>query len=139
MEQFLKMLLQLPELTEIADTLAAGRTPIGVSGLAPVHKALVAAALAMQLERPLVALCADESGDLAIQQFCICRETVIIPDICLDYGIIARTLDVHNYPPLLFLVTPPGFEPGNSRLLPGALPAELRGHNAEPGRSLQLP
>ena len=61
MNALLDQLLTIPELAELADALAAGRTPQGVSGLAPVHRALTAAALARRLGRPLAVICAGET------------------------------------------------------------------------------
>ncbi|MBQ9648334.1 MAG: hypothetical protein IJV43_08250, partial [Oscillospiraceae bacterium] len=51
---------RLPELRELAETVEAGRCPASVSGLSPVHRAMLAAALRMTAERPIVVLCADE-------------------------------------------------------------------------------
>ena len=61
MRALLEKLLDLPELAEIAASLAAGKTPQGVSGLAPVHRAQAAAALAHRLGRPLAVICAGET------------------------------------------------------------------------------
>jgi len=50
----------LPEVQELLQSIDAGRCPVAVSGLAPVHRALVAAALRQATGRPLLLLCADE-------------------------------------------------------------------------------
>ncbi|MBE7007910.1 MAG: transcription-repair coupling factor [Ruminococcaceae bacterium] len=50
----------LPELRELAEAIGARRCPVSVSGLSPVHRAMVAAALRQTMRRPLVVLCADE-------------------------------------------------------------------------------
>ena len=64
MRALLEKLLDLPELAEIAASLAAGKTPQGVSGLAPVHRAQAAAALAHRLGRPLAVICAGETEEI---------------------------------------------------------------------------
>ena len=50
----------LPELRELQEAVEAGRCPVSVSGLSPVHRAMVAAALRQSMQRPIVVLCADE-------------------------------------------------------------------------------
>ena len=50
----------LPELRELREAIEAGRCPVSVSGLSPVHRAMAAAALHQSTQRPLVMLCADE-------------------------------------------------------------------------------
>jgi len=56
----LQSIAGLPEVRELAEALGAGRCPAGVTGLSPVHRAMVAAALRHAMQRPLVVLCADE-------------------------------------------------------------------------------
>ena len=61
MTPFLTSLANLPELRELADAIAARRRcPVSVSGLSPVHRAMLASALRHATRRPLVMLCADE-------------------------------------------------------------------------------
>ena len=60
MEQLLRCLQQIPEVAELALRVEEGGCPAAVSGLAPVHRAQVAAALAQATGRPLVAVCGDE-------------------------------------------------------------------------------
>ena len=70
MEQLLRALLRIPEAEALAAAVEGGRCPAAVTGLAPVHRAQMAAALALQSGRPLVAVCSDEgeaarmAGDL---------------------------------------------------------------------------
>ena len=51
----------LPELRELLETIERGHCPASVSGLSPVHRAMVAAALYQTTQRPFVMLCADET------------------------------------------------------------------------------
>ena len=41
--------------------LESGRSPVLITGLAPVHRALAAAALTAEEKRPVVVICADET------------------------------------------------------------------------------
>ncbi len=50
----------LNEVRELLTGIEGGRCPVSVSGLSPVHRALIAAALRHKTQRPLVVLCADE-------------------------------------------------------------------------------
>ena len=69
MKTLLQELMRLPELQHIRDELERGGNA-AVTGLSPVHRAQVAAALAQAMGRPLLLLCADErecdrfSGDM---------------------------------------------------------------------------
>ncbi len=60
LKQLCNSIAGLPELRELAEAVEAGHCPASVSGLSPVHRAMVAAALRLKTERPLVMLCADE-------------------------------------------------------------------------------
>ena len=70
MEQLLQTLLRIPEAEALAAAVEGGRCPAAVTGLAPVHRAQMAAALARSSGRPLVVVCSDEgeagrmAGDL---------------------------------------------------------------------------
>jgi len=70
MEQFLRKLNELPELRELAQRVEEGGCPAEITGLQPVHRAAIGAALALALNRPAVFVCGDEreartlSGDL---------------------------------------------------------------------------
>ena len=61
MNSLLRAVAGLPELRELTEAIDAGRCPASVSGLSPVHRAIVAAALRLITQRPLVMLCADET------------------------------------------------------------------------------
>ncbi len=61
MTPLLQAIAALPELRELAEAIDGGRCPASVSGLSPVHRAMVAAALRQRTQRPLVMLCADET------------------------------------------------------------------------------
>ena len=60
MELLLKKLLEIPEAAALAEAVERGDCPAAVTGLSPVHKAQMAAALARAGGRPLVMVCADE-------------------------------------------------------------------------------
>ncbi len=60
MEQLLQTLLAIPEAGALAAAVEGGRCPAAVTGLAPVHRAQIAAALAAETGRPLVMVCSDE-------------------------------------------------------------------------------
>ncbi len=60
MRQLLQAILQIPEAAEAAQALREGRQPVAVTGLASIHRSLLAAALAMDTGRTPVLLCADE-------------------------------------------------------------------------------
>ncbi len=70
MEQLLQTLLSIPEAGALAAAVEGGGCPAAVTGLAPVHRAQIAAALASETGRPLVMVCSDEgeavrlAGDL---------------------------------------------------------------------------
>ena len=60
MEQLLRTLLQIPEAAEAADALEEGRYPVAITGLAAIHRAQLAAALAWKERKIPVVLCSDE-------------------------------------------------------------------------------
>ena len=60
MEALLKAILQIPEAEECVRLLEEGTTPVALTGLAPIHKAQLAAAMAWRMDRPLAVICADE-------------------------------------------------------------------------------
>ena len=60
MRSLLNTLRRLPEFEDLLLRIDAGRCPVAASGLSPVHRAFVAAGIALRTERPVVLLCADE-------------------------------------------------------------------------------
>ena len=60
MNRLIQSVAGLPELRELLACVAAGRCPAAATGLSPVHRAMVAAALRHETGRPLLLLCADE-------------------------------------------------------------------------------
>ena len=70
MELLLKKLLEIPEANSLATAVEGNGCPAAVTGLASVHKAQMAAALALRTGKPLVMVCTDEgeanrlAGDL---------------------------------------------------------------------------
>ncbi len=61
LKQLSNSIAALPETRELLEAIGAGRCPVSVSGLSPVHRALLAAALRKETGRPFVMLCADET------------------------------------------------------------------------------
>ncbi len=70
MEQFLKQLNTIPEVAELIHRVEEGGCPAAVTGLQPVQRACVGAAVAAATNRPAVFVCGDErevrqlAGDL---------------------------------------------------------------------------
>ena len=70
MDALLASLWQLRELQDVGRALDCGDSPVLLSGVSPVHRAMLSAALAAKRRAPLLALCADEkeaihlAGDL---------------------------------------------------------------------------
>ncbi|MBQ2062762.1 MAG: transcription-repair coupling factor [Oscillospiraceae bacterium] len=60
MQNILDLLLTLPQVRELSEAVSAGQTPAQITGLGPVHRAQIAAALHSDTHRPLLMLCADE-------------------------------------------------------------------------------
>lgn len=60
MERITQLIADLTEYDNIAEGLKAGKSPIEVTGLAPIHKANLTAALAGQLHKQAVVICADD-------------------------------------------------------------------------------
>ena len=60
MEQLLKQLNTIPEVAELVRRVEEGGCPAEVSGLQPVHRAEIGAAIAFGTDRPAVFLCGDE-------------------------------------------------------------------------------
>ena len=60
MTSLLQQLMELKELQELSALVQQEDGPALVTGLSPVHRAMTAAALAAQADRPLLMLCADE-------------------------------------------------------------------------------
>ena len=60
MKMLLNILDAVPEFTRLTANLEAGRSPVEVAGLSPVHRAHFAAGLLERLDCPVVLVCADE-------------------------------------------------------------------------------
>ena len=60
MKQLLKKLQEIPEVAELARRVEEGGCPAEISGLAPVHRAQIGAAVAEAVQRPAVFVCGDE-------------------------------------------------------------------------------
>ena len=61
MRELLRRIAALPEAAETIEAIGEGRSPVALTGLAPVHRATLAAALRQALGRPLTVICSDES------------------------------------------------------------------------------
>ena len=61
MKLLLNILNEVPEYLRLTAALEAGRSPVEVAGLSPVHRAHFAAGLLERLGCPVVLVCADES------------------------------------------------------------------------------
>ncbi|MDE6260137.1 MAG: DEAD/DEAH box helicase, partial [Oscillospiraceae bacterium] len=61
MKLLLNILNEVPEYQPLEAALEAGRSPVEVAGLSPVHRAHFAAGLLARLDVPVVLVCADES------------------------------------------------------------------------------
>ena len=60
MEQFLEQLNTIPEVAALSQRVEAGGCPAAVTGLQPVHRACVGAAVARATGRPVLFVCGDE-------------------------------------------------------------------------------
>ena len=60
MNGLLKELLQMPEARALLDNTLRGDKPL-VTGVSPVHRAMLAAAMLQETGRPMLALCGDET------------------------------------------------------------------------------
>ena len=60
MDALLRALYGMTEIQDAAARLGRGESPVSLTGLSPVHRAMCAAALAWGGGRPLLAICADE-------------------------------------------------------------------------------
>ena len=60
MNGLLKELLQMPEARALLDSTLRGDKPL-VTGVSPVHRAMLAAAMLQETGRPMLALCGDET------------------------------------------------------------------------------
>ncbi len=54
-------LSRLPEFQQLLSALEGGRSPVALSGVAAIHRAHAAAGIGLLTQRPVVAVCADES------------------------------------------------------------------------------
>ena len=61
MKLLLNILNEVPEYLRLTAALEAGRSPVEVAGLSPVHRAHFAAGLLERLDCPVVLVCADEA------------------------------------------------------------------------------
>ncbi|MBQ0037998.1 MAG: transcription-repair coupling factor [Clostridiales bacterium] len=83
MEHLLREIIQMNEAQELLQYIAQGDCPVSVTGLGPVHRAQMAAALAKSTARPLLMLCSDEkeaarqAADLTLLTGC---EAVLVPE-----------------------------------------------------------
>ena len=60
MQLLVPALKNLPEFQQMLAAIDSGSCPAAFSGLLPVHRAYVAAAVRRETGRPIVVLCADE-------------------------------------------------------------------------------
>ncbi|MCD8085760.1 MAG: hypothetical protein LUF28_05460, partial [Clostridiales bacterium] len=60
MNQLVSILQQNTDFQSLLAQLDGGRNPVALSGVSPVHRAHVAAALRAETGRPLVLICGDE-------------------------------------------------------------------------------
>ena len=60
MERIAQLITDLTEYDTILDSVRNRKTPVEVTGLSPIHKANLTAALAGQLHRQAVVICPDE-------------------------------------------------------------------------------
>ena len=68
MDQLLKKIREIPEVSALAEAIESGACPAAAVGLASVHRAQTAAALARASDRPLVMVCADETEALRLAE-----------------------------------------------------------------------
>ena len=72
MKALMKELLRLTEVRQLTEDVENGVSPVLITGVSPVHRAQVEAALHLKTRRPLVVLCPDErearrqAGDLRV-------------------------------------------------------------------------
>ena len=62
MERITQLITDLTEYDTISEGIRTGKTPVEVTGLAPIHKANLTAALAEQLHRQAVVICPDDAA-----------------------------------------------------------------------------
>ena len=60
MKALMKELLRLTEVRQLTEDVENGVSPVLITGVSPVHRAQVEAALHLKTRRPLVVLCPDE-------------------------------------------------------------------------------
>ena len=73
MEHFLKKLNTQPQVAQLAELVEGGGCPVAVTGLQPVQRACVGAAVALAVGRPAVFVCGDERE---VQTLCADLETL---------------------------------------------------------------
>ena len=67
MKKLTEIIQNLPEFRDVCTRLQAGRSPIAMAGLLTVHRAMVAAAMAQQAQRPVLLICPDETEGQKLQ------------------------------------------------------------------------
>lgn len=60
MERIAQLITDLTEYDTIERSIREGKTPVEVTGLSPIHKANIAAAITGQLHRQAIVICADD-------------------------------------------------------------------------------
>ncbi len=82
MEHITRLIRELKEYDTITESISKKKTPVEVTGLAPIHRAHLVAALAGELHRQPVVICADDNacGRFArdLEQFAD-REVAVLP------------------------------------------------------------
>ena len=85
----MKELLSLTEVRQLTEDVENGVSPVLITGVSPVHRAQVEAALHLKTRRPLVVLCPDErearrqAGDLRVLTG---EEPLVLPARELQWG-----------------------------------------------------
>ena len=82
MDALLSALWQLKEWQEIDRALAAGDSPVLLSGVSPIHRSQLSASLAAKRNAPLLALCADEKESVRLAadlRVLLGKEPVLLP------------------------------------------------------------
>ena len=67
MQTIARTILNIPSLTPLCSQIEGGRLPALVSGLSPVHRAALAAAIRLETGRPLLVITPDEASSQALK------------------------------------------------------------------------
>jgi hypothetical protein len=107
MEQLINQILTHKEAAALPSLLESGGLPALVSGLSPVHRANLAAALYNKIQMPLFVLCADDTAaegrkDIAPVQVLFDEETVHFPDLIQVLAPFSGRKAVYQYLPAAF-------------------------------------